>query len=71
MLLAEAQDAPEAARLAREYATRFGASLYAPNFFRDLARLIARSGIAKEPADYQLFSRAASALAAGDRLDFC
>ena len=70
VLLAEAQDAPEAARLAREYATRFGASLYAPNFFRDLARLIARSGIAKEPADYQLFSRAASALAAGDRLEF-
>ena len=57
VLLAEAQDAPGAARLARDYAVRFGASLYAPNFFRDLARLIARSGLAKEPADYQLFSR--------------
>ena len=31
---------------------------------------IGRGGLAKEPADYQLFSRAASALPAGERLDF-
>lgn len=70
VLLAEAQDTPGAARLAREYAVRFGASLYAPDFFRDLARLIARNGLAKAPADYQLCSGAASALPAAGRLDF-
>ena len=70
VLLAEAQDTPGAARLARVYAVRFGASLYAPDFFRDLARLIARNGLAKAPADFQLFSGAASALPAAGRLDF-
>jgi chemotaxis protein MotC len=70
VLLAEARDVSGAARLTHDYAVRFGASLYAPDFFRDLARRIGRGGFAKEPADYQLFSRAASALAAGERLDF-
>ena len=69
-LLAEARDAPRAARLAHDYADRFGASLYAPEFFRDFARLIGRGGLAKEPANYQLFSRVASALPAAARLDF-
>ena len=36
-LLAEARDAGRAAMLIRQYVTRFGSSLYAPDFLRDLA----------------------------------
>src|SRR5208283_5529527 len=53
-LLAEAHDAPRVALLARQYATRFPASLYAPDFLHDLARMIACSGLADEPGDYRL-----------------
>lgn len=70
VILAEAQNAPRAARLTRQYASRFGASLYAPDFFRELARLIGRNGLVEDPANYELFSRAASALPADGRLDF-
>jgi chemotaxis protein MotC len=69
-ILAEAPDAPRAARLTRQYANRFGASLYAPDFFRELAGQIGRNGLAEEPANYELFARAASALPADGRLDF-
>ena len=69
-ILAEARNAPRAARLTGQYAIRFGASLYATDFFHELARSIGRSGLLEDPADYALFSRAASALAADRRLDF-
>ena len=69
-ILAEARDVPRAARLAREYAIRFGASLYGPDFFRELAGLIRGNGLAEDPANYQLFSGATSALPTEGRLDF-
>ena len=69
-LVAEAGDAPRAAMLTRQYATRFGASLYAADFFRELARLIARFGLADDPANYQLLSAAAASLTPDTRRDF-
>jgi chemotaxis protein MotC len=68
-LVAEAGDATRVAMLTRQYATRFGASLYAADFFRELARLIARFGLADDPANYQLLSAAAS-LTPDARRDF-
>ena len=59
-LLAETRDAARVALLTRQYADRFAASLYAPDFFRDLARLIARTGLADDPANYRLLSEADS-----------
>ncbi len=69
-MLAEARDAQRAARLTREYAIRFGPSLYAPDFFRELARLIGGSGLADDPGNYKLFSDAASDLPTAGRLEF-
>ena len=56
--------------LTRQYASRFGASLYAADFFRELARLIARFGLADDPANYQLLSGAAASLPPDGRRDF-
>ncbi|MBV8103079.1 MAG: hypothetical protein JO223_00335 [Hyphomicrobiales bacterium] len=69
-LIAEAGDATRVAMLTRQYATRFGASLYAADFFRELAGLIARFGLADDPANYQLLSAAAASLAPDARRDF-
>ncbi len=69
-LIAEGRDAPRAAMLTRQYASRFGASLYAADFFRELARLIARFGLADDPANYQLLSGAAASLPPDGRRDF-
>ncbi len=69
-LMAEAKDAPRVAMLARQYATRFGASLFAADFLHELARLIARFGLADDPANYQLLSAAAASLPPDGRRDF-
>ncbi len=69
-ILVEAGDASRAATLADSYAVRFGASLYAPDFFRELARLVGRTGLLEDPANYELFSRATLALSAQGRVDF-
>jgi len=69
-VLAEAQDAPRVALLTRQYADRFAVSLYAADFFRDLARLIGRTGLADEPGNYRLLSAAAGHLPADGRRDF-
>jgi chemotaxis protein MotC len=69
-LLAEAKDAPRAAMLIRQYSTRFAASLYAADFFRDLAAAVARFGLADDPANYRLLSRAVAALPSGSRRSF-
>jgi chemotaxis protein MotC len=69
-ILVEEKDVTRAARLTREYATRFGASLYRPEFLRELARLLGGSGLADDPANYRLFSTAATALPTEGRLDF-
>lgn len=69
-LLAEAKDASRAALLIRQYVTRFGSSLYAPDFLRDLAGAVARLGLADDPADYKLFSGAAAALPPDGRRAF-
>ncbi len=69
-LLAEAKDVPRAAMLTRQYSSRFAASLYAADFFRDLAVAIARFGLADDPANYQLVSRAVAPLPPDGRRDF-
>jgi chemotaxis protein MotC len=69
-LLAEASDAPRVALLTRQYADRFSASLYAPDFFRDLARLIARTGLADDPGRFRLLSEAWARMATDARRDF-
>ena len=69
-LLAEAKDVGRAAMLTRQYSTRFAASLYAADFFRDLATAIARFGLADDPDNYRLLSRAVAALPPDGRRDF-
>ncbi len=69
-LLTETRDAARVAQLTRQYADRFAASLYAPDFFRDIAQLIARTGLADDPGNYPLLSKAAARLPAGGRRDF-
>jgi chemotaxis protein MotC len=69
-LLAEAKDASRLAMLTRQYVTRFAASLYAADFFRDLAGAVARLGLADDPADYKLLSGAVAALPADGRREF-
>jgi chemotaxis protein MotC len=69
-LVGEAGDAQRVAMLTRQYVTRFVASIYAADFFRELARLIARFGLADDPANYQLLSGAAASLPPDSRRDF-
>ena len=61
-LLAEAKDMSRLSVLTRQYVTRFGASLYAADFLRDLASAVARLGLADDPANYKLISSALAAL---------
>ena len=69
-LLAEAKDVARTATLTRQYAARFAASLYAADFFRDLAETIVRFGLADDPGDYKLMSRAVGPLPSDRRRDF-
>ena len=69
-LLAEAKDASRLATLTRQYVTRFAASLYAADFFRDLAGAIARLGLADDPANYKLLSSAVATLSTDGRREF-
>ena len=69
-LLAEAKDASRMAMLTRQYVTRFAASLYAADFFPDLAGAVARLGLADDPADYKLLSSAVAALPPDGRREF-
>ncbi len=69
-LLAEAKDVGRAAMLTRQYSTRFAASLYAADFFRDLAAAVVRFGLADDPGDYQLVSHAVASLPPDSRRDF-
>ena len=69
-LLTEAREVSRVATLTRQYATRFPTSPYAADFFRDLARLIGRIGLADDAANYQLLSSAAATLPTDSRRDF-
>ena len=69
-LLTEAKDMSRLAVLTRQYVTRFGASLYAADFLRDLASAVARLGLADDPANYKLISSALAALPPEGRRDF-
>ena len=69
-LLADAKDMSRLTVLTRQYVTRFAASLYAPDFLRDLAGAIARLGLADEPANYKLLSSAVAALPPEGRREF-
>jgi len=66
-LLAEAKDMSHLTVLTRQYVTRFGASLYAADFLRDLASAVGRLGLADDPANYKLLSSAIAALPPDDR----
>jgi chemotaxis protein MotC len=69
-LFAEARDVRRVAMLTRQYSSRFAASLYAADFFRELAGTIARLGLADDPANYQLLSSATATLPPDSRRDF-
>ena len=69
-LLAEAKDASRLAMLTRQYVTRFAASLYGADFFRDLAGAVARLGLADDPPDYKLLSSAVAGLPPDGRREF-
>ena len=69
-LLAEAKDVSRLAMLTRQYVTRFGASLYAAEFLRDLAGAVARLGLADEAANYKLISSAVATLPLDGRRQF-
>jgi chemotaxis protein MotC len=69
-LLADAKDMNRLAVLTRQYVSRFAASLYAPDFLRDLAGSIARLGLADDPADYKLISTAIAPLPPDGRREF-
>ena len=58
------------AQLSRQYAERFAASLYEPDFFHDLARIVARTGIAEDPANFRLLSAAVARMPAEGQRDF-
>jgi chemotaxis protein MotC len=70
ILLTEARDVGRIAMLTRQYSTRFAASLYAADFFRELAGAITRLGLADDPANYQLLSSATASLTPDGRRDF-
>ena len=69
-LLAEAKDASRLAMLTRQYVTRFAASLYAADFFRDLAGAVGRLGLADDPSNYKLLSSAVAGLPPDGRREF-
>ena len=69
-LLAEAKDMSRLAVLTRQYVTRFGASLYAADFLRDLAGAVARLRLADDPANFKLLSSALAALPPDGRREF-
>jgi chemotaxis protein MotC len=69
-LLAEAKDVTRVAMLTRQYVTRFSASLYAPEFLRDLAGAVVRLGLADDPANYKLVANAVASLPPDDRQAF-
>jgi chemotaxis protein MotC len=69
-LLAEAKDTSRLAVLTRQYVTRFGASLYAADFLRDLAGAVARLRLADDPANFKLLSSALAALPPDGRREF-
>jgi chemotaxis protein MotC len=69
-LLADAKDMSRLTVLTRQYVSRFAASLYAPDFLRDLAGAIARLGLADDPADYKRLSSAVAALPPDSRREF-
>ncbi len=69
-LLAEAKDMSRLAVLTRQYVSRFGASLYATDFLRDLAGAVARLGLADDPANYKLISDALGSLPPEGRREF-
>ena len=69
-LCVEARDPARAALMIRQYADRFAASLYAAEFFKGLARRIAASALADDPASFRLLSDAAARLPADARRDF-
>jgi chemotaxis protein MotC len=69
-LLAAAKNVSRMAMLTRQYVTRFGPSLYAGAFLRDLAGAVARLGLADEAANYKLISNAIAALPLDARREF-
>ena len=69
-LLADGKDMSRLTVLTRQYVTRFAASLYAPDFFRDLSGAVARLGLVDDPANYKLLSGAVAALPPDSRREF-
>ena len=70
MLEADQHDVERVARLARQYASRFGASVYAEGFLQTLAGALAQSGAIDSAANFDKFHAFFAALAPDTRRGF-
>jgi chemotaxis protein MotC len=70
MLVADQHDVDRIARLARQYASRFGASVYADGFLQSLAGSLAQSGAIESAENFDKFKGFFSALAPETRRGF-
>jgi chemotaxis protein MotC len=70
MLEADQHEVERVALLARQYASRFGASVYAEGFLQTLAGALAQSGAIDSPANFDKFHAFFAALAPDTRRGF-
>jgi len=70
MLVADQHDVDRIARLARQYASRFGTSVYAESFLQTLAGALAQSGAIDSPEAFDKFKAFFAALAPDTRRGF-
>ena len=70
MLEADQHQVERVALLARQYASRFGASVYAEGFLQTLAGALAQSGAIDSPANFDKFHAFFAALAPDTRRGF-
>ena len=70
MLEADQRHVERVAMLARQYASRFGASIYAEGFLQTLAGALAQSGAIDNPANFDKFRGFFAALAPATRRGF-
>jgi chemotaxis protein MotC len=70
MLASDQRNVDRVALLSRQYATRFGASVYADNFLQSLADALTQTGTVDSPANFAKFSALFAALPPDTRRGF-
>ena len=70
LLAGEQKDTDRVAMLARQYLTRFGASIYASNFMQGFALTIVRLNLIETQASFEKFQRSAHSMNAENRRGF-